>query len=297
VVIVRPLELRLFEAEIQNRSAQMQMDKRREDVARILAQDKPRLDELARENARLSTAVETWRREVAQQRSAWVAEMEGTAGTGIRGAGPVFRERERAVSQAERQMNEVKGRNLSRIAQNDREIAELLAHQQRMMARADSVHTDANGFLARMEALRVLKGENRTVHWASLFIILLVITLETAPVMVKLLSTLSPYRPYDELLEQREFEIVAAARQQVLVRRHELEADAEWMISDYDRAINTELRLSAETSQLRLAAELNAGEILIQRIANARVELAERLVEEWKRKELAKIETDVGSYK
>jgi hypothetical protein len=57
-----------------------------------------------------------------------------------------------------------------------------------------------------------------------------------------------------------------------------------------EEAIDTELHLSTERNHLRLEAELRANKTLIQQIAAAQAELAERLVEEWKRKELEKIE-------
>jgi hypothetical protein len=113
---------------------------------------------------------------------------------------------------------------------------------------------------------------------------------------VKLLSTLSPYRPYDELLEQREFELVEAVRQRVRIRRHELKVDTDRMIFDYDGIIETELHLSTERNRLRLDAELKANQALIEQIAEAQVEIAEHFVEEWKRKKLEKIESDLRAY-
>jgi hypothetical protein len=285
VVISRPLELKLFEVEIEKQILRMQNDERRADVAVVQAGDGERVDELRRENARLNAEVENKRKEHKAAEDAWIREKEGTGGTGIPGAGPVFAEKAKALLEAERQMKDLEARNLPLIQQNNGRIASLVADQERRIAQTDSVRDKSNGFLARMQAFGALKKDDPTVYWAGLFITMLFVALEAAPVMVKLLSTLNPYRPYDDLLEQREIEIVEAAKQQVRVKRHELKDDAD-----------IEMNLTTDRNQLRVGAELRANEALIEQIASAQCEIAERLVEEWKQRELEKIEQGLGAY-
>ncbi|WP_420126204.1 DUF4407 domain-containing protein [Longimicrobium sp.] len=296
VVISRPLELKLFEAEIRNQWAQMQIDERNAAMKRIEGGHGGRLAQLRAENVRLKTEVDAERKEHRAAEEAWIREKAGTGDTGIPGPGPVFREREKALEEATRQMTEMEARNDSVLARNNAEIKRLEDEQNGLIARTDSVREGALGFLNRMEAFGVLKKNSKTIERASLFITMLFVALEIAPVMVKLLSTLSPFRPYDELLEKREFEIVEAARQQVRVRKQKLKALADRRISDDELAMDAELRLSTEKNQLRLDAELRANEALIQHIADAQTELAERLVDEWKRREMEKIEDGVEAY-
>ncbi|MFL5386156.1 MAG: DUF4407 domain-containing protein [Longimicrobiaceae bacterium] len=296
VVISRPLELRLFDVEIRDRWQQMQATARRADIARIRAEDEEQLADLRSRIDALKKEVNDRQAEADLRTQAWIDERAGVAGTGIPGPGSVYREKDLFRQQAERQLQEVKARNLPMIERNTRQIEGLLAEQQRRIAQADSVRARANGLLAKMEAFGALKHDSGTILWASLFITALFISLETAPVVVKLLSTLSPYRPYDEVLEEREIDVVETSRQQVKIRKHVLKTDAERTLADVDGTLATDLHLSTEKNQLRQEAELKANETLIERIAEAQVELAERLVEEWKRRELEKIENDLGAY-
>jgi hypothetical protein len=193
-------------------------------------------------------------------------------------------------------MKDAEARNLPRIEQNEREMARIVAAQQDRIAQADSDRSRSEGFLARMEALGVLSRESPTIHWASLFITLLFISLETAPVMVKLLSTLSPYRPYDEALEHREAELVETLKQQMKVRQSARKADAQRRIADYDEEIATQLHLQTRKNQLRVNAEVDANEALMQHVSRAQQEIAERMVEEWKKAEMEKIDRGGAEY-
>ncbi len=296
IVISRPLELRLFDVEIQDRWAQMEIDARSRDMENIFAGDSARLAKLYAESERLRKEVEAERAEFRLAEEAWIREKAGTGDTGIPGAGPVFRERERALDEARRQLNEAEAHNQPLRARNDSLIAQIRAEQDRRINQADAVRSQANGFLARMRAFGELAREDQAVYLASLFITLLFISLESAPVMVKLLSTLNPYRPYDELLQKREFEIVEAAQQEVRVRRHALKADADLVIAHQTGVMETEMHLGTERDQLRLNAELQANEALIQQIADAQVDLAECLVDEWKCSEMEKIRNGGGTY-
>ncbi|WP_420126205.1 DUF4407 domain-containing protein [Longimicrobium sp.] len=195
VVISRPLELKLFEAEIHNESMRMQIDGRSAAMARIQAGHGDRLAQLHAENDRLKMEVDAERNEHRAAEEAWIREKTGTGGTGIPGAGPVFREREKALQEATRQMTEMEARNDSLLALNDAEIKRLEGEQQELIARADEVRQGSPGLLARMEAFGALKRKSRTIHQASLTILLLFISLETAPVVVKLLSTHAAAQP------------------------------------------------------------------------------------------------------
>jgi Domain of unknown function (DUF4407) len=296
IVISRPLELRLFEVEIQDRWEQMQIEARTRDMERIFAGDSARLVRLNAENKRLIEAVETERTAFNQAQDSLIGERAGTSGTGIPGPGSVYRERQSALEEAKRRMDEVEERNRPKLARNDSLIAQIGAEQTRRIGESDAVRSGANGFLARMRAFGELARESRTVRLASLIITLLFVSLETAPVVVKLLSTMNPYRPYDELLERREFELVEPVRQDMRVRRQMFKTDADRMLSDHDAVGDTEMQLSTKRHELRLNAELQANEALIQQISDAQMELAVSLVDEWKRSEMDKIKNGGGAY-
>ena len=61
--------------------------------------------------------------------------------------------------------------------------------------------TSYDGMAARMEALSRLSDGSQAIFYASIFIMLLFVAIETAPIMVKLISYRSPY---DYLLHEHE---------------------------------------------------------------------------------------------
>ncbi len=296
IVISRPLELRLFEAELLQEWQRMQLEERNRYQATIAAGDTARLAALKAENTRLGNEIQARDQEFREAQQAWVKEKEGTSGTGIPGAGEVFAEKERVMESAADRLKEAEERNRPLIGKNQEEIDRLILAQDSLRARTNEVADGADGFLARMRAFDSLKERYPVVHLASIFITLLFISLETAPVMVKLLSTFSPYRPYDELLEQREFEIAERVRQDMKIKRATLKSDAELTIADHEAVTDAEMQLSTERNQLRREAELRANEALMQRVADAQVELAAQLVDEWKRREMEKIGQGAGAY-
>ena len=130
---------------------------------------------------------------------------------------------------------------------------------------------NAKDIPARLQALSRLTAENSSIWMASLMITLLFILLETAPVVVKLLSSRGPY---DEVLERIEYE--KTLEQKVL-------------ISDLNDRTNLEVRLSTERNRLKLEAELRANEELMNDIAAAQAEIARLAVQKWKEEELRKL--------
>jgi hypothetical protein len=296
IVISRPFELRLFEAEILQKWHRMQLDARNIDRQTIAAGDTARINVLKAENARLGGEIQARDQEFRDAQQAWVKEKEGTAGTRIPGAGPVFAEKQRILESAAGRLQAAETRNRPLIRKNQEEIDRLILAQDSLRARVNAVTDNAGGFLARMEAFGALKRESRAVHLASIFLTLLFITLETAPIMVKLLSNFSQYLPYEELLKQREFEIVEKVRQDMRIRSATLSADARRTIDDHEVVHDAEIELSTKRDKLRRDVELQANEALMQRVAQAQVEIAGQLVEEWKRRELEKIEQGSASY-
>jgi hypothetical protein len=295
IVISRPLELRLFEGEIERQIIRNGLLERNRDIATIRTGDS-RVKELEDENRRLNAEIEAKRQALNTASQEWIGELAGISGTGKAGPGPVYRERTQARDDAVAQLKVVEDRNKPLIARNDSAIARLRNEQHQQIADVDTVSAAAHGFLARMDALGALSEQSGTVHWSSILITLLFISLETAPVVVKLLSTFSPYRPYDELLEQREAEIVEKARQEVRFRKHQLKSETDQKIEERDEVKDAEVRISSKRNKLRMEAEVTATEALMQGIGAAQAEIALEVVERWKQRELENIENNPDAY-
>ena len=68
-----------------------------------------------------------------------------------------------------------------------------------------------DGLAARLEALDLLSKGSKSIKWANLFILLLFVAIETAPIFVKLIV---PRGPYDEMLELSEKGITVFVEEQ-----------------------------------------------------------------------------------
>lgn len=295
LVVSRPLELRLFDAEIRTEWAEVKAEAREQDRVKIGVDDERRVARLESEIERRNDETRQTVAAANEAREAFIREKEGTAGTGIPGAGSVFRERQAAYEALALQARETAARNDAWIHTATVEVDSLRADKAQYAASVEEVRDDGLGLLMRMRMLERLKHDP-AVRLASLVITLLFLALETAPVVVKLLATLCPYRPYDELLEQHEFEIVEAVRQDIGVRRQVLRDDARRRIHESRASLHVEMDMDLRRHDMRRDAELQASEALMGHIADAQVQLAERVVDEWRQGELSRIERDPEAY-
>jgi uncharacterized protein DUF4407 len=291
VVISKPLELRLFESEIQAKITQTRNEQYQRTV-RTVAAGFAELDDLEAQNRDMQKAIDAKQQEVDQAHRELIAEVEGSGGTLLRGSGPVAAEKQRRLDKVDEQLKILAKASTDRIGQNEKRIAELRKERQHRVDVETADLAAADGFLARLEALGRLASENFTIRLASLFITLLLIALETAPVLVKLLSTLSPYRPYEQKLEDREWQIVETSRLSRLALASKLELERKRDVSAVSASTDTDLAISSEKNRLRREAELQANELLMRRIADAQTEIVERIIEKWKDQEIEKLETN-----
>ena len=81
------------------------------------------------------------------------------------------------------------------------QLDSLEANKKTELKQSNPIEEDYRGFAARMQALKELSSNNPIIATASLFIMLIFVTMEMAPVLVKLIA---PKGPYDELLDAHE---------------------------------------------------------------------------------------------
>lgn len=130
---------------------------------------------------------------------------------------------------------------------------------------------NAKDLPAQLQALSKLTNENQSIAWASLLITLLFVILETAPVVVKLLSSKGTY---EEILETKEYAI--SMEQKI-------------KISNLNDEINTVLKISTEKNKNKLDAELKGNSELLNEIALAQADIAKVAIAKWKDDEIAKL--------
>lgn len=191
IVIAKPIELKIFDKEIESELIVMeqQVYKRQE------LELKGRYDATL---VQLRQDVETLKSEIVQkssQRDALVVaaqqEADGTGGSKRRNLGPIYKAKKADADKAEKELQSLVETNSKRIAELENRIDET---QRDMNGEIGSLaRTKLNGPAARMEALSRLTAESQAMWWAHIFIMILFLIIESAPILVKLISRSGPY--------------------------------------------------------------------------------------------------------
>ncbi|NQZ79260.1 MAG: DUF4407 domain-containing protein [Ekhidna sp.] len=205
IVIAKPLELKIFEKEVEAEVALMIQ----EDLGNKENAVKQRFVDTRN---RLQTEIATLKNEIfdkTAKRDALrkIAQMEadGTGGSKKRNAGPIYRIKKADADQIEVELQELMSRNNIQIAEKELRLKALNTKQSQAV---DEIRkSELTGLASRIEALDRLTGKSEGIWIAHWFIMLLFLAVETAPVLVKLISQRGPY---DYVLKREEYGFEAA---------------------------------------------------------------------------------------
>jgi hypothetical protein len=197
VVIAKPIELKLFESEILA-EIHAQNIKKTINQQKTIDQGFGEIEKLMADNENMAQQLQF--KEV--QRNALYAsvidEAEGRSKTGQSGKGPVYRDKRDALDRAEKELGELKNQVIPIIQANTERVHLLREMRDQRIDESAGSLGQATGFLARLEAMQRLSAKSESAAAASIFIMLLFLCLESAPIFVKLLSSKGAY---DYLLE------------------------------------------------------------------------------------------------
>lgn len=223
LVISKPLELKMFEREINRK-----LDEKKTE---FIAQSKANLAKGFPEIQELEADIDTLKSEVVdaeayrdQLQKEYDAERFGekTSGTsGIVGLGTNAKKKEQQLDAAQLALDDLRKRNQIRIDTLEAQIREFMALRQAEFEKQQPGIEGFDGLAARMDALSVLTTESSAMALANVFIMLLFIAIETAPIFVKLISARGPY---DELLELHEEKVKLFKGEKWTIAKGESEA-------------------------------------------------------------------------
>ncbi len=206
VVISKPLELKLFEREINRKLDEQKIA--------FIKQSKDSLAKGFPEIQALETEKEALKGELSQARAyrdklqqEYDAERFGekTASTsGVVGLGTNAKKKEQQLDAAQDDLKALSIRNEAGIQELDVQIQAFRAKRQLEFEKQVPGIDGFDGFAARMDGLAKLTAESKSMATAELFLVLLFVAIETAPIFVKLISSRGPY---DELLELHEDQV------------------------------------------------------------------------------------------
>ena len=216
IVISKPLEIKLFEKEINQvlltEKNQMTLDNKNQiaaqftpEIGRINAEIQVLKDEINAKEVQTDALYETY-----------IAEAEGRKGTKLLGKGPVYKEKREKHDAALAALNQLKINNSAKILAKENAILDLQKTQLSAEIKTQPIISNFDGLMARINAL------NKLPWFTSFFIFLLFLAIETSPIFAKLIS---PKGEYDFKLENQESEVKTWMKQQVEQRNQMLQAD------------------------------------------------------------------------
>jgi hypothetical protein len=216
VVISKPLELKLFEKEINQvlltEKNQMTLDNK----TQIAKQYTPETEQINQEIAVLKKEIATKESETDALYETYIAEAEGRKGTLLLGKGPVYTEKRQKHDAALADLKQLKIANNNKIQVKEAHLATLVIAQKNQESKTQPIITNFDGLMARITAL----GKLPLIP--SLFIFLLFLAIEASPIFAKLIS---PKGEYDYKIEDNDTAIKNWVAQKVDQREAMLKTD------------------------------------------------------------------------
>ncbi len=262
LVISKPLEMKIFEKEIQAELVQMeqevfksQEDRVKERFEAQIAENKAQIAALKGEISAKTAARDTLAQIAVQ-------EADGTGGSKKKNLGPIYRAKKKEADQAQAELTALIALNQPQILEKEKAIE--AAEKNIGTETAALERSRYNGLAARMEALSRLTQKSEAMLVASLFIMLLFVAIETAPILVKLISYRSPY---DYLLHEHEHVFEMANLETTTMRSN---------------VVRNKVRYDTETSAYITTSKIAAEKALIDHKLQEKLEELKKRPYDWK---------------
>lgn len=213
VVIAKPLELKVFEKEIDSEIVLMQEEQRQLNENLLSKRFDLPTNQLNQEIALLKQEILDQQEKRDVLRRIAREEADGTGGTKVRNPGPIYKIKKEAADKVEEELKELRVVNNQLISEKQEELKQLKTNLDE--AKAQMVDAELSGLASRMVALDRLGSKNQSIWQANLFIMILFIILECSPIIVKLVTDKSPYDHVIEL-EEYKYETEAYKRRAIV---------------------------------------------------------------------------------
>jgi hypothetical protein len=210
--IARPLELKIFEKEINVKMTENLHKKIQLNDSLLTLENNALMNSAMAERQRLSGRKLAIEDTLHNLQTAYVQEADGTGGSGQRGIDRLTHLKMDAFNQAKNQFALEQPLLDKNIASQDSILANARTNMEQKRKRYEASATANMGFLERNKALSDLSGEEASVFWSCLLLSLLIILIEIGPVLSKLIM---PIGPYDIALAREELLQMAADENQI----------------------------------------------------------------------------------
>ena len=311
IVISTPLEIRIFQDKIKSQLIidQGEVGDEVRKANNLLYTDckeiKDKIEDLKRQKTDLlsgkiggiSERISAKEKELQDAEKRRYEETNGNGVTKQRGYGPAARQLNEIVTRLRRELSDLqfeeKQNNINNQAYIKTETTkidqEIESHKKNLKDKEQKINEIEKegregqkvltGFCAQINALNEIASyKNTALFLARLFITLLFVSIEVIPTLFKMMVAAGPY---DDILHAEKYRIKVLSDQK---------------IQEANDFVQYELTLSTEKNKARLEAEMKANEDILQKLANAQSELIEVAIEEWKKQELEKVQTNPSAY-
>ncbi len=217
LVIAKPLEMKIFEKEINTELDFMEKKAFTEKSEIVQVRYKNEQQQLKSENEKLKLEIEQKTIKRDELRTIAQQEADGTGGSMKRNAGPIYQIKNTDADRVNAELELMQNQNYTLIAANYsklNEIDSLITNEVQAIQRGNM-----DGPAARMDALSHITSNSQAIWIANWFIMLLFIAVESAPVFVKLIS---PRGPYDHLLLVEERSIETAMYESIAIQNADI---------------------------------------------------------------------------
>lgn len=200
LVIAKPLELKIFEKEINGELAIMEQEVLAEQAIGVKKRFEDQRTQVENRISRLKKEIEVKTISRDKLRKIAQEEADGTGGSMKVNAGPIYQIKKADADLVDEELATLITQNSALIAEQEEVLDKIMTTTG---ANIDGLPQQRlNGPAARLEALDRLRAKSNAIGLANWFILFLFIAIETAPVFVKLIS---PMGPYDHLLKLEEY--------------------------------------------------------------------------------------------
>ncbi|MCB0681765.1 MAG: DUF4407 domain-containing protein, partial [Saprospiraceae bacterium] len=251
VVISKPIELRIFESEI----LEILQDRRLERLELAEQKFQAKFSEKEAAITALKSEIEAKFQIREKDYQDYKCECDGTCGTGRIGRGSECQRKEAKYLQSNREYQEIKEDNQTRIASLQADLLGLETELSQAKSQLES--TFSYGLVARLSASSELPPG------PSIFIMLLILLVEISPLLAKILSSRGPY---DEIMHKIEQRFYLDQLEEINQRKLELNQKFDMSTSIHEAQVQHELKRRKET---------------LRAITDAQLALIKEQIEEW----------------
>jgi hypothetical protein len=196
ITISKPIEIRMFQTEINNKLYEKQLELQKEFEKKTTANFEERLKVVEGELGEVGKQRQDLISRVKIAQQAYTDNLMGKANGIVAGNGPLSRALKSQIDALNAELDRFDQQNGDKINDADKKRKEILAEKEKVLATNVKVAQGLDGLLERIKLAHEVAG-----FWITLFITLLFMAIELTPIFFKLMLNKTPY---DYLSENRD---------------------------------------------------------------------------------------------